>query len=202
MSQTPASKPSIDPAIDRIFLSARTFNKFTDRPLDDDTVRQLHEIWKWGPTSMNCQPARVVFVRTPEGKEKLRPALLPNNVEKTMAAPAVAIVAYDSTFYEKMPSQFPANPTAREMFASKPPLAQETGFRNGSLQGAYLILAARALGLAAGPMSGFDAAKVNQAFFPEGIWQANFLVNLGWGDPSGNRPRGPRLPFEEVVRFA
>jgi nitroreductase len=202
MSQTHASEPSADPAIDRIFLSARTFNKFSDRALDDGTIRKLHDLWKWGPTSMNCQPARVVFVRTLQGKEKLRAALMPNNVEKTMAAPAVAIVAYDSAFYEHMPSQFPANPTAREMFASKQALAEETAFRNGSLQGAYLILAARALGLAAGPMSGFDAAKVNQLFFPEGLWRANFLVNLGWGDPSGNRPRGPRLPYDEVVRFA
>lgn len=151
---------------------------------------------------MNCQPARVVFVRTPEGKERLRPALSPNNVEKTMAAPAVAIVANDSAFYEKMPNQFPANPGARDMFAGKPPFAEETAFRNGTLQGVYLILAARALGLAAGPMSGIDTAKVNEAFFPDGRWRANFLVNLGWGDPSGTRPRGPRLSFDEVVRLA
>jgi 3-hydroxypropanoate dehydrogenase len=148
---------------------------------------------------MNTQPGRVVFVRTAEGKEKLKPALMPNNVPKTMAAPVVAIVAYDTAFYEHLPTQFPALPVARDMFANNAELSADTATRNSALQGAYLIMAARALGLAAGPMSGFNPAVLNQAFFPDGRWKVNFLINLGWGDPSGNHPRGPRLAFEDGV---
>jgi 3-hydroxypropanoate dehydrogenase len=188
-------------ALDQLFREARTFNKFTDRAVTDETLRQLHDLYKWGPTSVNCQPARVVFVRGAEAKQKLRPALSPNNVDKTMAAPVTAIVAYDTQFYEYMPSQFPAMPNVREMFAGNAEFASATAVRNGSLQGAYLILAARALGLDCGPMSGFDPTALNAAFFPDGRWKANFLVNLGWGDPAGNRPRGPRLSFEEAVRI-
>jgi nitroreductase len=194
---------SLDPAaLDQLFLQARTFSKFTAEPVGDDTLRQLYDLYKWGPTSMNSQPGRVVFVRSDEAREKLKPTLMTNNVEKTMAAPVVAIVAHDTAFYEHMPTQFPANPAARDMFASNAGLSADTATRNSALQGAYLILAARALGLAAGPMSGFIPAMVNEAFFPEGRWKVNFLVNLGWGDPSGNRPRGPRLAFEDSVVLA
>lgn len=189
-------------ALDQLFLAARTFNKFTAEAVSDDLLRQLYDLYKWGPTSMNAQPGRVVFVRSAEAKEKLKPALMPNNVEKTMAAPVVAIVALDTAFYEHMPTQFPANPGARDMFANNAGLSSDTAARNSSLQGAYLIMAARALGLAAGPMSGFNPAMVNEAFFPDGRWKANFLINLGWGDASGNRPRGPRLAFEEAVVLA
>ena len=189
-------------ALDQLFLAARTYNKFTTEPVSDDLLKQMYDLYKWGPTSMNTQPGRVVFVRSVEGKERLKPALMPNNVEKTMAAPVVAIVAFDSTFYEHMPTQFPANPGARDMFANNAELSAETASRNSALQGAYLIMAARALGLAAGPMSGFNPAAVNEAYFPEGRLKVNFLINLGWGDPSGNRPRGPRLAFEDSVVMA
>ncbi|MDP2679087.1 MAG: malonic semialdehyde reductase [Rhodoferax sp.] len=189
-------------ALDQIFLAARTFNKFTAEPVSDNMLQQLYDLYKWGPTSLNTQPGRVVFVRSAEAKQKLMPALMPNNVEKTMAAPVVAIVAYDTAFFEHMPTQFPANPGARDMFANNAGLSADTATRNSALQGAYLIIAARALGLAAGPMSGFNPAVVNEAFFPDGCWKANFLINLGWGDPSGNRPRGPRLAFEDSVVMA
>lgn len=195
------NKPLQDSAHDQLFREARTFNKFTDRAVTDETLRQLHDLYKWGPTSVNCQPARVVFVRGADAKERLRPALSPNNVDKTMAAPVTAIVAYDSAFFDQEPSQFPPMIPARAMFASNAEFAADTAFRNGSLQGAYLILAARALGLDCGPMSGFDPKVLNAAFFPDGRWKANFLVNLGWGDPAANRPRGPRLSFEEAVRI-
>lgn len=190
-----------DEALDQLFRQARTFNKFTDRAVTDEDLHQLYELCKWGPTSVNCQPGRIVFVRGTAAKEKLRPALAPNNVDKTMAAPVTAIVAYDSTFFEHLASQFPAMPQARDMFAGNAGFAADTAFRNGSLQGAYLILAARALGLDCGPMSGFDPTTLNAAFFPDGRWKANFLVNLGWGDPAGNRPRGPRLSFEDAARI-
>jgi 3-hydroxypropanoate dehydrogenase len=189
-------------ALDQAFLGARTFNKFSAEPVADDTLHQLYELYKWGPTSLNCQPARVVFVKSAAAKALLAPALMPNNLDKTMAAPVTAIVATDSRFFEHLAAQFPANPAMAQLFANVPPLAQETGFRNGSMQGAYLIIAARLLGLDAGPMSGFDAEKVNQAFFADGRWKANFLVNLGHGDASGNHPRGPRLAFDEVARIA
>jgi 3-hydroxypropanoate dehydrogenase len=188
-------------ALQCAFLQARTFNRFTDQAIDDATLRQLHEMFKWGPTSMNCQPARLVFVRSAAAKQKLLPTLAPGNRDKTSAAPVTAIVAYDSRFYEALPSQFPAVPTAMQMFAQNTQLATDTALRNSSLQGAYLIIAARMLGLDTGPMSGFDAAKLNEAFFPDGRWKANFLVNLGIGDPTGNHPRGPRLPFDEVARI-
>lgn len=189
-------------ALDQMFLAARTFNKFTSEPVGDDLLKQLYDLYKWGPTSMNTQPGRLVFVRSAEGKEKLKPALMPNNVEKAMAAPVVAIVAQDTAFYDHMPTQFPAMPGARDMFANNAGLCAETASRNSALQGAYLIMAARALGLATGPMSGFNPAAVNDAFFPDGRWKANFLINLGWGDASGNRPRGPRLAFEDSVVLA
>lgn len=189
------------PARDRILQAARTTSAFLGKPVDDETLQQLYELSKWGPTSMNCQPARIVFVRSAEGKERLKAALNAGNVDKTMSAPVTAVIAYDTKFFDHLPTQFPANPRAHDMFADSPALALETAIRNGTLQGAYLMIAARALGLDVGPMSGFNPDVLNAAFFPDGRWKANFLVNLGWGDPSGVRPRGPRLPFEDVVRI-
>jgi len=188
-------------ALKQLFLDARTFNKFQPRPIDDATLHQLVDVMKWGPTSMNAQPGRIVFVRSAQAKEKLKGALMGGNVDKTMAAPVTAIVAWDSEFHEHLPAQFPAMPAARDMFHGNASLIELTGLRNSSLQGAYLILAARALGLDAGPMSGFNNAAVDAAFFPEGKWKSNFLINLGYGDPSGNWPRGPRLPFHTMARI-
>lgn len=188
-------------ALKQLFLDARTFNKFQSRPIDDATLHQLVNVMKWGPTSMNAQPGRIVFVRSPEAKEKLKGALMGGNVDKTMAAPVTAIVAYDTEFHEHLPTQFPAMPGARDMFHGNTSLIEITGLRNSSLQGAYLILAARALGLDSGAMSGFNNAAVDAAFFPDGKWKSNFLINLGYGDSSGNWPRGPRLPFHAMARI-
>jgi len=188
-------------ALDRIFRTARTANGFLDRPVPDDLLRQVYELAAWGPTSMNTQPARYVFVRTPEGKARLKDSLSPGNLDKTMAAPVTAIVAVDSRFYEHMPQVWHAE-GARELFAGNAALAQATAQRNGTLGGAYLIVAARALGLDCGPMSGFDIAKVNAAFFPDGRFTANFLINLGYGDDSKLFARNPRLSFEQACTLA
>jgi 3-hydroxypropanoate dehydrogenase len=150
-----------------------------------------------GPTSANCSPARFVFIRTTEGKEKLKPALSSGNLEKTMTAPVVVIVAYDPKFYDHLPRLFP-HVDAKSWFTENPALSEETAFRNGTLQGAYLIVAARALGLDCGPMSGFDKAKVEEAFLSDRGWKANFLINIGHGDAEGVRPRSPRFGFDEV----
>lgn len=194
-------QPLPDASLRQLFLDARTFNQFTDRPVSDETLRELVDLFRWGPTAMNAQPARVVFVRSAEAKQRLKPALAAGNLDKTLAAPVTAIVAIDPAFHEHLPTQFPAVPGARELFAGNAALAEGTASRNGSMQGAYLILAARALGLDAGPMSGFDNAKLDAAFFPDGKWRSNFLVNLGYGDPAGNWPRGPRLAFEQLARI-
>ena len=193
-----------DQALDTLFRNARTQNGFLDKPVSDAQLRALYELMKWGPTTMNSQPARLVFVRSKAGKEKLAPALSPGNRDKTMAAPVTAIIAYDLQFYENLPRMFPNNPNAKAAFAGEEKKAhvQTTALRNGSLQGAYLILAARALGLDCGPMSGFDNAKVDAAFFPEGRIKSNFLCNLGIGDPAKVFPRNPRLPFEEACTLA
>jgi len=191
-----------DSALKQLFYDARTFNKFQPRPVEDATLHALVDLLKWAPTSMNAQPGRFVFVRSAAAKEKLKPALMPGNVDKTLAAPVTVIVAHDPAFHEHLPEQFPAMPGARDMFHGNAPLIETTGLRNSSLQGAYLILAARALGLDAGPMSGFDNAAVDKAFFPDGKWKSNFLINLGYGDASGNWPRGPRLPFETMALIA
>lgn len=182
----------------RVFLDARTTNLFLDTPVSDDTLRRLHELMKWGPTAMNSQPGRFVFLRTPEAKERLAPALSAGNLAKTMAAPITVIVAHDARFFDQLPTQFPAY-DAKPMFEANANLARATAERNSALQGAYLIVAARMLGLDAGPMSGFDAAKVDAEFFADGAWKSNFLVNIGYGDTTGNHPRGPRLPFETVA---
>lgn len=184
--------------LDLLFREARTQNKWQDRPIPDATLQQVYDTLKWGPTSANCSPARFVFIRTKEGKEKLRPALSSGNTEKTLTAPVTVIVAYDPKFYEQLPKLFPHNASARDWFTSNDELAKTTAFRNGTLQGAYLMIAARAHGLDVGAMSGFDNAKVDAAFFAESGFKSNFLVNLGYGDPSGVFGRSPRLTFDEA----
>jgi 3-hydroxypropanoate dehydrogenase len=187
---------------DLLFREARTHNKWQDTPIADDMLRELYDILKFGPTSANSSPARFVFIRTKEGKQKLAPALSAGNTEKTMNAPVTVIVAYDPKFYEKLPTLFPHNPDAISWFTSNDSLAATTAFRNGTLQGAYLLIAARSLGLDVGAMSGFDNATVDAAFFARNGWRSNFLVNLGYGDPAGLFNRSPRLPFEEACLMA
>jgi 3-hydroxypropanoate dehydrogenase len=185
------------PSLDVLFREARTHNKFTSEPVSDATLHELYDLLKFGPTSANASPARFLFLRTPEAKEKLKPALSAGNLDKTMAAPVTVIVATDPKFYEHLPRLFP-HADAKSWFAGNEALAEETAMRNSTLQGAYLILAARALGLGTGPMSGFDKAKVDEAFLAEHGWKSNFLINLGHGDPDGLFPRSPRLSFEEA----
>ncbi len=189
-------------ALDTIFRAARTHNAFAGT-LSDAQLRGLYDLMKWGPTTMNTQPGRIVFLRSKEAKEKLRPALSPGNLDKTMAAPVTAIIAYDLMFYENLPKMFPFRPDAIKGFQGEEKKAgnQVVAFRNGSLQGAYFIIAARALGIDTGPMSGFDNAKVDAAFFPDGRWKSNFLCNLGKGDASKIFARSPRLSFEEACRI-
>lgn len=200
-----------DAALDLIFRKARTQNGWLDQPVTDEEIRRIYDLLKWGPTSANSTPARFVFVRSKEGKERLRPALAPGNVEKTMAAPVTVIIAYDLLFYEKMGRLFPHNPRMREMFAANPQLVETTARRNSTLQGAYLMIAARSIGLDVGPMSGFDNGKVDkeffgghecegceQEFFPEGHVKSNFLCNIGHGDPAKVHPRLPRFDFDEA----
>jgi len=205
-------QPIDDKALDSGFREARTYTKWLPRPVTDDTLRDLYELLKWAPTSANAAPARFAFLRSTEAKERLRPALAPLNVAKTMTAPVTVIIAYDVKFYEQLPKLFPQNPGMLKLFQSSPEMVETTAKRNSSLQGAYLIMAARALGLDCGPMSGFDPAKVDeeffaagkpcfgcdQEFFPEGHVKTNFLCNLGYGDPSALHPRLPRLPFNEA----
>jgi len=184
-------------ALAQLFHQARTHSAWLPRPVPVDLLRKAYELACLGPTSANSSPARFVFLTTPAAKERLRPALSPGNVDKTMSAPVTVIIAWDTEFYEKLPKLFPQR-DMRSLFAGNPPLIHETAFRNSSLEGAYFILAARALGLDCGPMSGFDQAKVNAEFFPDGKWKANFLCNLGYGDPQRLFPRNPRLDFDEA----
>jgi 3-hydroxypropanoate dehydrogenase len=188
-------------ALDRLFRAARTQNKWQDRPLPDAKLEELYELLKWGPTSANSSPARFVFVRTAEGKAKLKEALSAGNIEKTMTAPVTVIVAHDPKFYELLPKLFP-HADARSWFVGNEALALATAYRNGTLQGGYLMLAARALGIDSGAMSGFDNAKVDAAFFADSGWKSNFLINLGYGDPAGVFERLPRLSFDEACRLA
>jgi 3-hydroxypropanoate dehydrogenase len=187
-------------ALQQLFTKARTHNGWRDADVPDALLREAVDIAKWGPTSANGSPMRVLFLRSPEAKQRLAPALIPGNLSKTMAAPVVAIVAYDLNFYEHLPRLYPAT-DARSWFVGNAALIEETAFRNGSLQGAYLLLALRAVGLDVGPMSGFDKATVDAEFFPEGTVKSNFLINIGYGDASKLYPRGPRLAFEEVARI-
>lgn len=186
-------------ALDQLFRNARTHTAWLPKPVPVEVLREVYELVKLGPTSANSSPGRFVFVTTPEGKERLRPALAPGNVDKTMVAPVTAIVANDMEFYEHLPRLFPYA-DMKQYFVGKPEVVEQHVLRNGSLEGAYLILAARALGLDCGPMSGFDANKVNAEFFPDGKWKANFLINLGYGDQTKLHPRSPRLEWDEAVR--
>jgi 3-hydroxypropanoate dehydrogenase len=201
-----------DPCLDLIFRNARTHTAWLDKPVSDETLHELYDTMKWGPTSANTNPARFLFIRSKPAKERLKLSLAPGNVEKTMAAPVTVVVAYDLKFYDKLPKLFPLAPGMRDNFASNPQLIEMTARRNSSLQGAYLLIAARGLGLDCGPMSGFDNARLDrdffeagrecegcdQEFFPEGHVKSNFLINLGYGDASKVQPRNPRLAFEEA----
>ncbi|WP_313347780.1 malonic semialdehyde reductase [Stenotrophomonas sp.] len=189
-----------DAALDQLFRTARTQNAFLDTPVEDSQLKALYELLKWGPTAANGSPARFVFVKSPEAKAKLAPALSEGNHDKTLAAPVTVIIGFDEDFHEKLPYLFP-HTDAKAWFDGPRENRHESAFRNGSLQGAYLILAARALGLDAGPMSGFDPAKVDEAFFKGTTIKSNFLVNLGYGDSSGLFPRLPRLSFDEAARI-
>lgn len=187
-----------DAALDQIFREARSYNRWQDKPVSQVTLQAVYDLLKWGPTSANCSPARFVFLTVDDAKERLKPHLIESNVVKVMTAPAVAIIAYDTKFYDKIPQLFPHNPEAREWFAGDADKAQETAFRNSTLQGAYLIIAARALGLDCGPMSGFDNAGVDKEFFPDGQVKSNFLCCLGYGSTEQLFDRSPRLAFDEA----
>lgn len=193
--------PLDNPALDQLFNEARTHSYWQDKPLEAGILEQLYTLTALGPTSANCSPGRFVFVTSQEGKEKLKPALSSGNVEKTMTAPVTVIVAHDMAFYDQLPQLFP-HADARSWFTGSPELVKETAFRNSSLQAGYLILAARALGLDAGPMSGFDPSRVNEAFFAGSSWQVNMLINLGYGDREKLHPRLPRLRFEQACKLA
>ena len=190
-----------DAGLDLLFRNARTQNGWLPTPVSDDQLRAIYQIMKVGPTSANCCPARLTFLRTPEAKARLIPALSPGNVDKTKAAPVTAIIGYDTRFFELLPKLFPHRPEMVDNFANNPQLAQTTAFRNGTLQGAYFMLATRAVGLDVGGMSGFDNAKVDAEFFPDGRIKSNFLCNLGHGDPSKILPKLPRLDFDEACRI-
>ena len=190
-----------DEALDVIFREARTHNAWQDKPVSDALLKELYDLMKWGPTSANMSPARIVFVKSREAKEKLAPALSEGNLKKTMAAPVTAIIGYDVEFYERLPELFPHEPNAKTWFNWSAEWAEMTAFRNGSLQGAYFMIAARALGLDCGPMSGFDMKKVDEAFFNGTTVKSNFLCNLGHGDPSALFPRSPRLPFDDACKI-
>lgn len=193
--------------LDLLFRNARSHNAWRDQAVSEATLRTLYDLVRWGPTSANSCPARILFLRSPEAKQRLLPALNPGNVEKTLQAPVTAIIGYDLDFHEQLPRLFPHNPGVREWFAGQPQLIQTTALRNSSLQGGYFILAARALGLDCGPLSGFDEAKVDQTFFSPrqqdshcvtGRVKSNFICNLGYGDHQQLFPRSPRLTFEEA----
>jgi 3-hydroxypropanoate dehydrogenase len=187
--------------LDLLLRKARSHSDFTDKPVTEDVLRAAHDLMKWGPTSANSQPMRIVYLKSRDSRQRLRPALSATNLEKTMKAPLVAIVAYDTRFWEHLPRMF-HNPEAITWFKDKGAHTETTAFRNGTLQGAYYLLALRALGLDCGAMSGFDNAKVDAAFFSDGRVKSNFLVNIGYGTGKGIPPRNPRLTFEETSRFA
>jgi len=187
-------------ALEGIFIKARTHSAWLPKPVSDELLHQIYDLLKWGPTSANCGPARVAFVKSEEAKERLLACMAPGNVDKTRAAPVTAIIAYDLEFYEKLPKLFPFA-DARSWFVGNKPLIESTAFRNGTLQGAYFIIAARSLGLDCGPMSGFDNAKVDEAFFQGTTWKSNFVCNLGYGDPGKLYPRAPRLEFDEACKI-
>jgi len=193
-----SKRPISQDALDQLFREARTHSAWLPEPVPVKLLHQAYELARLGPTSANGSPVRFVFLTSASGKARLQPALAPGNVDKTMAAPVTVIVAWDTEFHEKLPKLFP-HADMRSFFVGNQPLIQETAFRNSSLQAAYFILAARALGLDCGPMSGFDVGKLNAEFFPDGKWKVNLLCNLGYGDRSKLYPRNPRLNFEEAA---
>ena len=196
---TISAKTSIsEEALNQLFHQARTHSAWRSEPVPTELLRKIYDLARLGPTSANASPARFLFLTTPEAKARLKPALMPLNVEKTMAAPVTVLIAWDTEFHDKLPKLFP-HADMRSYFLGNQPLINETAFRNSSLQAAYFILAARALGLDCGPMSGFDADKVNAEFFADGKWKVNLICNLGYGDAEKLFPRNPRLDFEEAA---
>lgn len=196
------ARPALDEAgLNLLFREARTHGAWQERPVPEAVLRRLYELARMPPTALNTQPLRVVFVTRPEAKARLKPALSPGNVDKTMSAPVTAILAHDTAFHEQMTRLFPAR-DMRSTLAARPPEAREAmAVSNATLQGAYLLLAARALGLDCGPMGGFEKATVDAAFFPDGAWKSDLLVNLGYGDAQKLHPRNPRLDFEDACRI-
>ena len=188
-----------DQALDQLFRHGRTYYAWKPEPVATQKLEEIYELFKLGPTSANCSPARVVFLTTEQAKARLLPTLSPMNVEKSRTAPVVALIAYDLEFYEKLPTLFPFV-DAKAWFVGNEKMIHDTAVRNGTLQGGYFMLAARALGLDCGPMSGFDAGKVDAEFFPDGKWKINFVCNLGYGDATGQHSRAPRLGFDEACR--
>jgi 3-hydroxypropanoate dehydrogenase len=199
LSSTARKTAISEDALDQLFREARTYSAWLPQPVPVELLRKAYELSRLAPTSANASPARFVFLTTPEAKARLKPVLAPLNVDKTMAAPVTAIIAWDTEFHEALPRLFP-HADMRAYFVGNQPLIHETAFRNSSLHAGYFILAARALGLDCGPMSGFDAGKLNEEFFPDGKWKVNLLCNLGYGDPSKLFPRSPRLEFEEAAK--
>lgn len=189
-----------DAALDTLFRTARSHNRWLDKPVTPQILMALYDLLRWGPTSANCSPARFLFLASRAAKERLKPHLDQGNVEKTLTAPVCAIIGYDVDFAQKLPRLYPYDPKAKTWFTD-PKHAETTAFRNGTLQGAYLIMAARAVGLDAGPMSGFDRAGVDREFFPEGRIKSNFLCGLGYGDERALIPRQPRLSFDEACKI-
>jgi 3-hydroxypropanoate dehydrogenase len=188
-------------AMKQLFTEARTHNGWQSKAVDDDLLKKVYDLMKFGPTSANCTPMRIAFIKTKEAKEKLKPCLMEGNVEKTMAAPVTALIGMDMKFYDQLPKLFP-HADAKSWFVGNEAFAAETAMRNSSLQGAYFIIAARAYGLDCGPMSGFDKDKADAAFFAGTSYKSNFLCNLGYGDPSKLFPRSPRLTFDEACKIA
>jgi 3-hydroxypropanoate dehydrogenase len=194
-------RKTIDAAsVAQLFTEARTHNAFLDKPVPDELLAKAIDLAKMGPTSANQSPLRVLFLRSREAKERLRPALSPGNLDKTMSAPVVAITAYDEHFYEHLPFLFP-HADAKSWFSGKPAFAARAAFQNGTLQVAYLIIALRAVGLDTGPMTGFDNSKVDAEFFPEGHVKSNVLINIGYGDGEKLFPRSPRFSFDQMAKI-
>lgn len=193
------SNPLNKEALDQLFIRAHSAHAFSPAEITDTQIKELYDLFKWAPTAFNAQPARFVFVRSAASKEKLKATLSPGNVPQVESASVTAIIAYDTKFYEQLPTLFPVY-DAKPIFENNSALAEEAAFRNSTLQGAYLIAAARALGWDCGAMSGFDASALNAAFFPDGRVKANFLLNIGRAEPEGVYPRNPRLAFEDAIQ--
>lgn len=193
--------PLDTPSLNQLFYNARTQSKWQNRPLDDAVIKKLYQLTRMGPTSMNCCPARFIFVKSPEAKNKLVAAMSPGNIDKMLTAPITVIITTDQAFYTRLPQLVPHQEDAMGMFQNNPALSKDTAFRNACLQGAYMIMAARSLGLDCGPMSGFDRAKVDELFFSDSNYESNFLINIGYGDSSQLHQRSPRLDFDEACQI-